>query len=280
MSNRSLIQRAAAMMWVFAVVAACGGGGGIDVNIQENDWPWPWPGDADVRVEKTFTDTVTVENHLGIRLEGVNGEIEITGRSDADAVTVTADVGVGSDSFEDAQAGLDKTQVQVTKTTDEILIQTVHPQSTQGRQYVVDYVITLPDDLSVAVNSVNGHVAVTGIENVTDVELQNGNVRLSNIVGDATVSLVNGSVDGTVALPPNGEIRLTTVNGSLDLQIPRSTSAELSATVVNGTIFWDNLDLMGIQQTRQSLTGTLGDGAGLIELETTNGDIEVVGLNE
>jgi hypothetical protein len=267
------------MILVLSLLTACGGGGGVDVNIEGNNWPWPWPGDADVYVDKTFSEVVTVEDHTRIRLDTVNGEVEISGRPDASSVTVTAELEVGSDSYEDAQEGLDQLEVHLADRSDEIFVQTLHPQNTQGRQYVVDFAITVPGDLAVVVNHVNGHVSVEEIENAISVDVHNGNVILSNINGDSTVSVVNGSVDGTITLPPNGEIRLSTVNGDLDLRIPTSTSAELSAKVDNGTITWGNLDLMDTRDTNQSLTGRLGDGTGLIELETRNGNIDVVGFN-
>jgi DUF4097 and DUF4098 domain-containing protein YvlB len=139
--------------------------------------------------------------------------------------------------------------------------------------------MTVPSDLAVVVDHVNGHVSVEKIESAIIVEVDNGNVILANISGDATARVVNGNVAGTVTLPPDGEIRFSTVNGDLDVRIPRSTSAELSADVDNGTITWDNLDLMDTVHTTQALTGTLGEGAGLIELETVNGDIDLVGFD-
>ncbi|MGB3095314.1 MAG: hypothetical protein WBB46_01090, partial [Candidatus Deferrimicrobiaceae bacterium] len=57
-----------------------------------------------------------------------------------------------------------------------------------------------------------------------------------------------------------------------------STSAELSALVGFGAITWDNLDLLNVVHTNKSLTGTLGDGSGLIDLETKFGNIDVSGL--
>lgn len=279
MPTRSLIQRTVGVVSVLSLLTACGGGGGIDVNIEGNNWPWPWAGDADVYVDKTISEVVTVEDHIRIVLDTVNGEIKISGQPDAGSVIVTADLQVGSESFEDAQEGLDQLEVNVTDRSSEVFVETLHPRNTQGRQFVVDYDITVPIDLAVVVNNVNGHVSVEDIENAIYVDVQNGNVVLSNIFGDSTVTVVNGSVDGAISLPTNGEIRLSTVNGDLDLRIPRQTSAELSASVDNGTITWDNIDLMDTVHTNQSLTGTLGGGAGLIDLETLNGNIDVAGFN-
>jgi hypothetical protein len=98
--------------------------------------------------------------------------------------------------------------------------------------------------------------------------------------GNVDVELVNGSVDGTVTLPAHGEIRFASGNGDLDLRIPASTSATFAAFVNNsGSISRENLDLTDVVQTNRSLTGILGDGAGAIELETTNGHVHVAGFD-
>ncbi|HEU5360067.1 MAG TPA: DUF4097 family beta strand repeat-containing protein, partial [Candidatus Deferrimicrobiaceae bacterium] len=132
--------------------------------------------------------------------------------------------------------------------------------------------------LAVDVTQVNGHVIVEGIESSLFVEVENGSVHLSDIVGFVTVSAENGSIDAAVTLPLGAEIMLSTVNGDIDLRIPASTSAELSALVGFGAITWDHLDLLNAVHTSRSLTGTLGDGAGLIDLDTRNGKIHVTGF--
>jgi hypothetical protein len=53
----------------------------------------------------------------------------------------------------------------------------------------------------------------------------------------------------------------------------------LDATVVNGTIHTADLVIADLVQTSLSLTGTLGNGAGEIELWTGNGDINVIGFD-
>ena len=198
----------------------------------------------------------------------------------ATSVTVTAEMQVGSNvSRQHAQEGLDQLRVLVADGSDEIFVQTLHPNNLDGRQYVVNYSIDVPSDLAVDVTQVNGHVTVLNIESSLFVEVENGDVYLSDIFGFATVSVDNGRIDGTVTLPPGGEIMLSTVNGDIDLRIPTSTSAELSVLVGFGAITWNNLDLLNAVHTNRSLTGTLGDGTGLIDLETEIGNIDVSGFN-
>ncbi len=210
----------------------------------------------------------------------VIGEIAITGQPGATSVTVTAEMQVGSNVSQlDAETGLNQLGVLVADGSDEIFVQTLQPKNMDGRKYVVNYTINVPSDLAVDLTQVNGHVTVLDIESSLFVEVANGNVYLSDIFGVATVSVDNGKVDGTVTLPPGGEIMISTGIGDIDLRIPTSTSADLSALVGFGAITWDNLDLLNAVHTNESLTGTLGDGTGLIDLDTRNGNIDVTGFD-
>ena len=284
MFTRRRILNAAGVIVALALFTACGGVSGGSYTINTGDWtgkwPWFWPDKANFIVDEDFSESVPVAGHSRIHLDAVNGEIVITGQPGATSVTVTAELQVGSNvSRLDAETGLIQLGVLVADGSDEIFVQTLQPKNLDGRQYIVNYTITVPSDLAVDVTQVNGHVSVSSIESSLFVEVENGNVYLSDIFGFATVSVENGSVDGTVTLPPGGEIMISTGIGDIDLRIPASTSAELSALVEFGAITWDNIDLLNVVHTNRSLTGTLGDGTGLIDLDTRNGNIDVSGFD-
>ncbi len=282
MNARTRKMLAAGMAVALALLTACGGGGGPNFTINTNTgtWPWFWPDRASFIVDGHVSENVPVAGHSRIRLDAENGKITVTGQPGATSVTVDAELIVGSNtSRQDAEAGLTQLRVRVTDMSDEIVVQTLQPTALDGRRYVVNYRITVPIDLAVDATQVNGHVTVSDIESSLFVEVANGNVRFSDIFGAATVSVDDGSINGTVTLPLSGEIMLSTFNGDIDLRIPTSTSAKLSALVEFGAITWDHLDLLNAVQTSRSLTGTLGDGTGLIDLDTRNGNIRVVGFD-
>ncbi len=284
MFTRKGILHVAGMVVALVLLAACGGvsGGNFTINTGEwtGKWPWFWPDKSNFIVDGSFSENVPVSGHSRIRLDAENGEIEITGQPGATSVTVIAELIVGSNvSRLDADTGLNQLDVIVADGSDEIFVQTQQPKNLDGRRYIVNYTITVPSDLAVDVTQANGHVTVSDIESSLFTELENGNVYLSGIFGFATVSVENGSVDGAVTLPPGGEIVISTGNGDIDLRIPTSTSAELSALVEFGAITWDNLDLLNAVHTNRSLTGTLGDGTGLIDLDTRIGNIDVTGFD-
>jgi hypothetical protein len=264
MSTHTVIHYAVGIAFALGVLTACG-----DVNVGSpnidgvGNSPLPAPGNAPFSAKKDFSQEVPVEDHLRMRLDAVNGEIIITGQPDVTSGMVTAELRVSSnESQQDAETRLEQLEVLVTDLSDEIFVETLQPDNTEGRQYVVNYTITVPSDLEVAIKQVNG------------------GIRVEDTANSVFVIAVNGSLDSTVSLPPNGEIRLSMVNGNIDLRLPTSTSAELSAFTDQGSITWDNLNLLDVVHTNQSLTGTLGSGAGVIWLETINGNIDVIGVDD
>ena len=264
----------------------CGGGGGSS-------------SDGQVFVEEPFFFEVTVDQHVLLRLQGINGSVEITGNPTADSVEVEGERRVGSDTRADAEKHLDDLKVEVTDLGTEVFIETIQPRRANGRNYTVDYRITIPDNLRVLVNQVNGTVFIDAIDSQVNVNNVNGEIELTDIFGSTRANQVNGKIISQVTLPGEDIVELSTLNGDVDseitlladgtiditaligsinLDIPQNTSATFAAGVVDGTIKLLNLELKNEVRTRNKLTGELGDGTGDIILETEIGNITVTGI--
>lgn len=213
----------------------------------------------DVVARESFSYEVNVAGQTRLRLEGINGEVTITGVEGRASVTVEGERRVESDRPSDAEASLRELEVRIDQLGAEIFVETIQPKDTQGRNFIVDYQISVPKDMEVMLDNING------------------NIYLSNLSGSNLVDLVNGTIEGRLSLPPNGIIDLSTVNGTLDLDIPTDTSAVVTANIVNGSISVHNLSLRNSRSTKTSLRGTLGSGLGTIELAAVNGTIDVTG---
>jgi len=232
--------------------------------------------DPDFTVKKTFEDDFPVENHIRVNVEAINGEVVVTGQSDAKSVMISAHLYVTSDSREDAELHIEDLDILVTDGADEILIQTVQPENFNGRKYIVEYDIIVPDTFEVVTSQVNGTIAILDIQNSVEVFNENGDVLLHGIVAGITADVENGGIEAIVILPINETIDLSVNNGGLVISIPTSTSAEFSATVAGtGAIIVSDLDIEDSLSTSKSLTGTLGNGEGSITLSTVNGNIEI-----
>jgi len=257
----------------FGILFGCSGGSGNSASFEFNN------NQSKYTVDKTFEDDILVENHIRVDIEANNGEVVVTGQSDATHVIVTAHLSVTAKSRADAELHLDDLDVLVTDDTNEIIIQTIQPEIFDGREYRVQYDIIVPSNFEVITSQVNGSIEIINIENNIDVSNTNGGALLINIVGGIVADVENGGIEGTVVLPANETIDLSTNNGIIDLNIPISTSAEFSATVGIGQINVSNLNILDSVNTNTSLTGTLGNGEGSIVLRTGIGNIEAIGFD-
>lgn len=237
---------------------------------------------------------ITTQNQL--ILNAINGTIEISGVTEADSIKIWGEMRVASDTKEDAENSLDNLSVNISETESRIEVETQQPSKTYGRNYQVFYHILIPQTWKVIVNSVNGPIYISNIQNEVKSTSTNGDCIIENVIGDVTTILVNGSmrlwdlsgdiyssltngnINSKVQLPNNGVCKLHTVNGGISLSIPKSTSTDFSAQVQNGTISITNLTIQTTTSSSKSIIGRIGDGEGDIELTTVNGNIIVSGI--
>lgn len=250
---------------------------------------------GDATVTESFSFQVNVASQSQLRLEGVNGPIDLVGVPGATTVEIWGKRRVTSESEEDARAYLRNLEVRVGDSNDEIFVQTVQPQNTHGRSLEVVYHVRMPGNWRAIIKNANGNVLVDSLQNQATVaiangnvelheiagavkaELTNGNMALTGVRGSVRAELINGNVFVETILPKNGACELKTVSGTLGLQIPKATSAEFDAEVSNGTINLVGLTLQATTSSPKALHGRLGSGEGSIKLNTVNGNIQVAG---
>jgi hypothetical protein len=235
---------------------------------------------TDFEESEPFSFDVPVAGHTAFDLQGESGVITITGVPGAASVRITGTKRVQSESTEDALAHLQVLNVDVQDVGNDVRVRTVQPQDTGGRNYIVDYTVTLPKHLKVGVINIGGIITLDAIDNDVVVINTGGNVTVTNIAGSALIALLSGTIDAEITLPLNGTIDLNTLTGDINLEIPASTSAQFSASVKIGNITVSNLVFQTlITNTSTALSGTLGAGQGTITLEADQvGDISVTGF--
>jgi len=246
----------------FTLTAGCGGGGG---------------GFTQPAAEEPFAFDVAIGTQTTLRLQGVSGTVTVTGAPGASA-SITGVRRVEAASVEDANAHLPDLQVVVNNSATEVFVQTVQPQFSAGRNYIVNYTIVLPDQLNVSITTVNGVVTVRSLNGNCAITNINGSITVDAIVGNAILALTNGGIDASVTLPAAGQIDMRAVNGNIGLAIPQTTSAQFSATVGIGTITLTDLVLSNEVITTTSHSGVLGAGNGTVALQTATGSIAVRGF--
>jgi hypothetical protein len=222
------------------------------------------------------------------RLQAINGEIEIDGyiapdTLGADLIHITGEREVRSDSQSDADQYLDSLQVNVSESSSEFTIRTDQPDQSNGREYLVRYHVSLPQDMRVDVDQANGTISIVDIRPQVseswsaEVDQVNGDVFVRDIDEKLRINVVNGTITCShlVSFPRQNE--LTAVNGTIEFHVYEEVSAQLSAELVNGTIAVSGLDLQDASYSPTHVSGTLGSGEGEISLTLVNGTIAVSG---
>jgi hypothetical protein len=233
--------------------------------------------DQDAEARAPFLYQLAADGVTQFSIRGISGDIFIDGEADADTVEVWGERVVRSDDPSDAEEQLDRLTVEVRKNGTEIAVHTDQPNHSGGRSYMVNYHVRLPDSMKVGVQLTNGTVSIDGISNSVRVESTNGNIDCRKLRGDCAVALVNGEIDCEVALPGGGTCTLAAVNGNVNLAVPDTVSAQMEAKVTNGSVSVSGLQIKNMKSSRTSVTGTLGDGTGLIQVSTVNGNIDILG---
>lgn len=203
----------------------------------------------DVFAERSATGTVRVgwKWHTGIKRLGWNGHVsfEITGPSGVRIVGETHNGRVLVRNAGDVRVITHNGRVQIEGASGD-----VHAETHNG---------------PVDVESTNGTLYA---------ETHNGWIHVGYAGDHITLITHNGEVvadlDGCAVL--DGEI--TTYNGGIELVVGQAMSADLRCETHNGRVKCE-VPLTNIESTRRSLSGTIGTGAGRLDIITHNGGIRI-----
>jgi hypothetical protein len=139
---------------------------------------------------------------------------------------------------------------------------------------VVDFDVTLPRDVGLDAQTVNGSIEARTSGAVTAATV-NGRVNV-DAPEIRDVKSTNGSLDLHVNAPGRAALTAKTVNGSIRVDLPAGSGATISAKTLLGGI---DVPGLAVQKPRfgpgASASGTIGDGARSVDLQTTNGSIVV-----
>ena len=107
-------------------------------------------------------------------------------------------------------------------------------------------------------------------------EVTNGGIRGREIAGPIEASATNGGVDVEITKVPETGVKLETTNGGIKLRLPTDAKASISARIVNGGIDTEGFSIQSSgENSRRRLDGDLNGGGPRIQLEGTNGGIQI-----
>ncbi|MCB0722412.1 MAG: hypothetical protein KDC42_08910 [Ignavibacteriae bacterium] len=229
------------------------------------------------RFEKSETQefSPSAEGKSKIRIENVNGEVKVF-KTEEDKIRIIAKMTTRV-RRRDLDKPIKDISINIDESGNEIIVQTdMHDVKdgftiSFGNKRSVDYIVYVPARFEVNINNVSGNVEARDIEGDVNIDLVNGNINLDNISGAITTELINGNTSCEIYSTKG--ITFSTINGKITLKCPEDLSAKIYADVSNGRVVTDELDFTNSYKEKDHLSGSLGDGAADIRLETINGRI-------
>lgn len=226
---------------------------------------------AETRKEPIQTFPLKAGDYLS--LENLNGDVTIEGWKKNEVSIRAVKKGTSKD--------LDRIKIVVDvdkyEGRDWIHIDTNYDEFSIGSGRV-DYTIKAPSGAILEdIELVNGNLKVTGITGYLSLGTVNGSITATGMAGNASIETVNGNLDLSFDKMSGGQSAdLESVNGAILLRIPTKADAHLHAETLNGEISSEfGFTVEKGQWIGRSMEGRLGSGGAHITLETVNGNIEI-----
>lgn len=133
-------------------------------------------------------------------------------------------------------------------------------------------------DGDVTAHSSNGHIRTDEVKGSLDLHTSNNSVTVKGSRGDKSIRIEtnNGAVDVSLAPGFSNTLHASTSNGSITVRAASEPNARVMAHTSNSSITSDfDIRVQG-EIGKNRLEGTLGQGAGMLDLGTSNGSVRLV----
>ena len=229
---------------------------------------------AQADVTEQFNKSFQVDEASALRLQNINGKVEIIGWNQS---TIEVNATISADDQDD----LELISIDTEQTGNTVSVETKYKEKRFNRSSSgeVEYKVYVPFQSSLSdISLVNGSLDVEKVYGKIHVELVNGSLKIDDAKSDLDAASVNGSLKISFAdVNSVDRINLETVNGSVRLGLPSNVDADLSIDTMHGSInndFGLKVDKRGF--IGKELNGVIGNGQTDIDIESVNGSIKVL----
>jgi len=214
-----------------------------------------------------------------ISLSNVNGNVTISA-CDCSQVQLTANISASD------QQTRDRITVKIKASDSQLSIKTKYAKQQRGshdrnNHSEVVYTLSVPNSVNLnEIELVNGDLKISGVTGQFNAELVNGELISDGMTSSTDVSMVNGDMELSFDNLNNAKkIKLNSVNGDIVVNLPSDANVKVSAETVSGKISND----FGLQINRgryvgSDMSGTIGDGSVRLSMENVNGKIKLKNL--
>lgn len=227
---------------------------------------------ADATVTESFTQSYPISATGAIRLENVNGSVEIVGW---DKNEVSVEAVKSAPTAED----LARIHLKIEATPDRLSIKTEHEKKMflfgtwRGE---VRYVVHVPATVTLEeISVINAEIHARDVKGRTYLKTVNGRIEATGLAAAGRFETVNGSISITfTSLTGVDALSLRTVNGRCDLTLPKGSAFDVNSTSINGGVHTDT----PIKVEKSNLAhfrGGVGEGGPKIDFTSVNGELSI-----
>lgn len=203
-----------------------------------------------------------------------NGNIEIM--SGNGPCEVVADIEVRTPSQQESKVLLDQISVRIENHDGIVKTVAERPKDIHNKFICVNYMVTLPSNIKLRLNSVNGAVKVSSIKGAITIHTVNGSIRADDIGGDVKADTNNGEI--YLNYNPTACVKIihaSTVNGSVSANIPKSFAGSIRLHIVNGFI-QNEIPFTVQSKSGNDIDAVIGSGGDdRLSLNVANGTIKL-----
>lgn len=241
-------------------------------------------------VTEYFNDVYNTDESTVLKVGSINGDIEIyTWDNDTVKFDAVKRSRYGRDE-------LDMVEIIVNEDGNVIDISTKYT-GTGNVRVSVDMNIKVPDYVVIdSAFTSNGAVQLSGTKGDTSVSSSNGAIVLENVNGFVDAKTSNGNIDikgcsgvrdiessnGRLFVEIfdfNDDVKIKTSNGRINVYINTSLNADIEMETSNGDIDVSGVTLNLTESGDKYMVGKLGSGGDEINIQTSNGDINLFKLD-
>jgi hypothetical protein len=249
------------------------------------------------RVDREERRTVSAAGKNELSVKNPRGRTVVVGKDGLSEVSIVVTKSARGHDAQDANELLDRLEVEIGERGGEVWVETHDDGSKDGgiwsyvkgdhRNAWVDYTIEVPRGFSVSASATSGEVRISNIQGDAAVSATSGAVDIRAIGGAAEVAITSGSVDaveigGDMELSAtSGDVVIDKVGGKLKLE---GTSGDFNVTRVGGdaAVRLSSGDFVlegcsgNVSFDAASSDARITEVTGSIEASTSSGDIEVL----
>jgi hypothetical protein len=222
-----------------------------------------------------YFDIDTTVNYFGVN--NPIGFIFLYGVYNQTRINYTLDKSVWVKSGDLANGEFNKISLKHSVLSDSILCLIDCPsQSISG--YYCTMNLDIPYGKKVSVRNPNDGVRTSYLESDLFAETTTEDCLVDGHSGSLDAHTTSGNIISQLIIPTDGYCKCYSVSGDIIIRIPIESTGNIHIKTTSGTASFENLNITTTINTSKEIIGTLGTGNETIYLESTSGDIKLIGF--